>query len=240
MWKGPQLDPHEKPERLPVGVKYEKLDTVIGTSHLALYLPAEPQKLKKWIVYTHGIMHHCENMLRIFDDLHDTANVVMWDYRGFGRSTGEADRKISIYDLYAVLHYVRTEYEIEEVILMGSSLGSNVVLHFLDTFKGRCKYVSSVILCHPFYSLRNVFEHIGAPGTLAYILGNMDVREALPEWLRLDTKRKALVIGSSEDTITPWEEIRDDAHQITCVDVGGAHFQFNELLLREIHKWCTE
>jgi len=239
MWRGPQLDPHAEPPALPENCKHVRIETVIGTSHISAYMPANPDRLKKWVVFTHGIMHHCEQMLHLFDVMRETCNLVMWDYRGFGRSTGESDRAIAIYDLYALLHHIRLEHELDEVVLMGSSLGTNVVLHFLQTFKDRCTYVREIILCHPFYSLEQVFEHMGAPGTMAYILGRMDVRDVLPAWLRRDTNRRALVLGSSEDTITPWETIEDFNEQITCTDVGGTHFEFNSILFGEIHMWLA-
>lgn len=239
MWRGPQLPPFDEPEKLPPTVKYTRLHSVIGTSHIAMYSPREPKKFVPWIIFSHGVMHHCEQMLYMFQRFETMANFVMWDYRGFGRSTGKSDRLICNYDLYAVLRHIRHEYEPEHVTLMGSSLGANVTLNFLDAFGERCEYVNQVILCHPLLSLEEVFSHIGAPATLAYVLGRMDVKHVLPRWLQDNTDRRALVLGSSEDSITPWRggTLWEEDARLKCTDIGGTHFSFNDLLFSEIYMW---
>lgn len=253
MWCGPKLDAHEIPTDLPAHITFVQLssDAVIGTSHLAVYVPTEPRDDLPWLIFTHGIMQHCEQQIHFFDQFDGFYNVVLWDYRGFGRSTGTADRTICALDLRAVVlyvheHYCRSENSLSEnsrLVLMGSSLGTNVTLHFLEHFDHHIHFVTHVILCHPFYSLQDVFGHIGAPETLAYVLGKMDVSDILPKYLQKDIKRRALILGSSEDPITPWHKVdlvveecerRGVQEQLQVFDTKGTHFQINDLMFEKI------
>src|SRR6056297_3161149 len=134
MWNGPKLDPYamSPPFLLPPGVIYKRLP-VLGTSHVAVYYRCV-DKFKPWLVYYHGIMSNCETNIELFDALGDEVNVVMWDYRGFGRSTGAADETVCLYDLQYLLAWLERAFDVEierDVVLIGSSLGTNIVQSYL-------------------------------------------------------------------------------------------------------------
>jgi len=55
-------------------------------------------------------------------------NVLVFDYRGFGRSEGEPTRAGTIADAHAAVEYVRSRSDVapERVVLLGQSLGASV------------------------------------------------------------------------------------------------------------------
>jgi pimeloyl-ACP methyl ester carboxylesterase len=260
LWRGPVLPPDERPE-LPDGVHYTLLtpeDGLLGTRQIAVYYSAaaaEDVVVDDLVVYSHGVMHHCEDNMEIFRQLGATATVVCWDYRGFGRSTGVADQTVCSYDLYAVLAWVYRTFSPRRLHLMGSSLGTNVTMTFLQRFAAggagvRWFEVKSVILCHPLYDLRDVFTHVGIPAVLTAVTERMDVASVLPDFCRSASGISpcALIIGTSSDPVTPWsraveiaERCNDgsviggsdvcdslsDHIRVRYHDVGGSHFELN-------------
>jgi pimeloyl-ACP methyl ester carboxylesterase len=244
LWRGPVLPNDELPD-LPAGVHYTLItpeDGLMGTRQIAVYYsppPGSPEEEEEHgrddvVVYSHGVMHHCEDNYEIFRELHETATVVCWDYRGFGRSTGVADQTVCSYDLYVLLAWVYRTFSPRRLHLMGSSLGSNVTMTFLQKFMSRPGSwfeVKSVILCHPLYDLRDVFTHVGIPAALTAVTETMDVASVLPDFCHLapGIGPCALVIGTSTDPVTPWSR----AVEITarCNGSGSASGEASERTL---------
>lgn len=250
VWYGPSLDPNARPTELPPDVVYKRLPA-LGTQHLAIYYQVT-SSWNPWVVHCHGIMNNCETSWKLFEELGGVANILVWDYRGFGRSTGSSDETVTLYDLNNVLNWLTEAYKVnieDDVILSGHSLGTNVVLGYVRD--QRKVLPSRLILSHPFCRLSDVLSLVGIPTTLAYLIGNMDVSDVLHAYLYeevLRKKRTVLLLGAKNDSVTPWRRVQDivtelppsEAAHVRMVEVGGSHFSPPPLLWQTIRKFIEK
>lgn len=96
----------------------------------ALYLP-NPQA--KWtILYSHGNAEDLGDIRPVLNQLRDWGfNVMAYDYRGYGQSTGVAGETNAYADARAVYDYLTQTLKIppSQIILYGRSLGGGVATH---------------------------------------------------------------------------------------------------------------
>jgi hypothetical protein len=112
-----------------IGLPYDEitLRTADGLRLSAWYVPAE--NAKGFLIFCHGnagnISHRLDSM-RIFHDL--DLNVLIFDYRGYGRSEGEPTEKGTYLDAEAAYDFlVNTQGAApSRIIIFGRSLGSAV------------------------------------------------------------------------------------------------------------------
>lgn len=84
LWRGPVLPADELPQTLPPNVSFSLITPedggILGTRQIAVYhhsvTSTPPEDL---VVYSHGVMHHCEDNYEIFNELEGRATVVCWD-----------------------------------------------------------------------------------------------------------------------------------------------------------------
>ncbi len=90
-------------------------------------------------------------------------NVVVWDYRGYGQSTGKPTFDNILTDGKTVLEYIR--HSEKNIIIFGRSLGSGIACK-LSSEPG----VSKIILETPYSSMKDVFRyHAGFLSSLTKI-----------------------------------------------------------------------
>ena len=112
-----------------VGLTYE--DIYVRTADKenihGWFIPAESSK--GVLLFCHGnagnISHRLES-IQIFNQL--SLDVLIFDYRGFGKSSGSPDEEGTYKDAAAIWQYLTTprEYTQTEIIIFGRSLGSGV------------------------------------------------------------------------------------------------------------------
>ncbi len=110
------------------GFRFENLEfsSADGTRLHGWFLPARGKKAKGTIVFSHGnagsVGHHLGFTMWLVEAGY---NVMMYDYRGFGKSGGEVDRRGMIDDVKAAFTTVRTRADIDpdRIISFGHSLG---------------------------------------------------------------------------------------------------------------------
>lgn len=112
-----------------IGLVYE--DIHVQTSDNAAihgwFVPAESSK--GVLLFCHGnagnISHRLESIL-IFNKL--SLDVLIFDYRGFGKSSGSPNEEGTYADAEAIWHYLISEkkYAASEIIVFGRSLGSGI------------------------------------------------------------------------------------------------------------------
>ncbi|NOQ46106.1 MAG: alpha/beta fold hydrolase [Desulfobulbaceae bacterium] len=115
-----------------VGLTYESVDVVTGDDlHLdGWFIPAE--KARGVILFFHGnagnISHRLDSLL-VFNKL--KFNVLIFDYRGYGRSQGKPSEPGTYLDAEAAWQYLLKQRGIlpEKIVLFGRSLGSAVAAH---------------------------------------------------------------------------------------------------------------
>lgn len=110
------------------GFKYETLDfkSADGTPLHGWFVPPKAGKPKGTIVFSHGnagsIGHHLGFVMWLAEAGY---NVMMFDYRGFGKSGGVLDRRGMIDDVKAAFSHVvgRPDVDARKLVSYGHSLG---------------------------------------------------------------------------------------------------------------------
>jgi len=105
---------------------------------VVLYLKGNSKSIKGWGKFAVDFTRHS------FD-------VIMVDYRGFGKSTGRRSQKALKHDLQFIYNKIRERVSEEYIILYGRSLGSGFATKLASTNNPRM-----LILDAPYYSLKKV------------------------------------------------------------------------------------
>jgi uncharacterized protein len=131
-WLVYPIPPLEWGDWKPAGIKYEDVyfDSADGTRLNGWFLPgANP---KRAILYCHGNGEDVAAVAAFAVHLSETtdAAVFIFDYRGYGHSSGKPNEAGCIADGAAAQHWLAKRMDIHpnEVILMGRSLGSAVAV----------------------------------------------------------------------------------------------------------------
>ncbi len=77
---------------------------------------------------------------------------LVYDYRGYGKSTGKRSQAIMYEDALAMYRFVRQHYPPEKILLYGRSLGTTFASRVAATEQAKM-----LILETPFYSMTNLF-----------------------------------------------------------------------------------
>lgn len=104
-----------------------------GTQLTGWFLPAQGQT-RGTIVYFHGNGANITNHLLQVRWLPPAGySVLLWDYRGYGVSSGEPSREGLIEDGVAAIDYVRTRSDVDpqRLVVLGQSLGGAVAISAL-------------------------------------------------------------------------------------------------------------
>jgi fermentation-respiration switch protein FrsA (DUF1100 family) len=110
------------------GFKFENIDfkSADGTPLHGWFIPARGGKCKATVVFSHGnagsIGHHLGFVTWLAEAGY---NVLMYDYRGFGKSGGNVDRRGMINDVKAAFSYAgrRADVDSKRLVSYGHSLG---------------------------------------------------------------------------------------------------------------------
>lgn len=208
---------------LPPNVEASTIEVEPGVK-LALYHTKEtsPTANSKPIVYCHGNAGNALACFYIFR--YCNSPVVVWDYRGFGDSGGTATEQNVVQDLEKVMRWTAERYEVPQtdILLWGRSIGTNVVLQYVDSVQ----HPHPVILHTPFSKLSDVIRCLGY-GWISWmcrLVGNMDVRG--PMRRLVDRGGKALILASRDDNVTPWDSALELvlSPAVQLKEVKGSHY----------------
>lgn len=183
---------------------------VRGSDGTRLYVRERPGPEPLTALLCDGLV--CDGFIYkyLWDDLAKLATVVHWHYRGHGRSAPPVDeRKIGIVDHAADLDAVRQHTGDPQVVLVGHSMGTQVLL---EAFRRRRENVAGlVMLCGSFGRVTHTFKNSDLLATvlprllevvvehpriaralwsrvpaniavrIAYLIGDIDPRTVMPE-----------------------------------------------------------
>lgn len=164
------------------------------------WVPASRPETLLWMHGNAGNISHRLDQLRLLHDLVG-ANVLMLDYRGYGRSRGSPSEGGLYADARAALRYLlgRPDVARDRIVYFGQSLGSAVALNLAAETPPR-----GLVLETPFTSIRAMARTI-VPAALAF---------AVPNGFDNLTKVRnvhcpVLFIHGDRDEIVPYEQGRE-------------------------------
>jgi pimeloyl-ACP methyl ester carboxylesterase len=232
------------PEALPTGFRYsfpgrfeELAWPVEGAVINALRFEAEQPK--GVVLYFHGNAGSLRSWGEIAPDFTGRGyDVVIPDYRGFGKSTGRiSSEKMLLQDAAAAYDRLRERYPESRIILYGRSIGTGLAVHFAAANRPRM-----VILESPYYSFLDLAAHHYplVPRPLLRVLLRYPLRT--DQWIAKVTCPVYLFHGE-KDEIIPHDAsvrllplIRSERRLITIPSGGhndlGEHAQYREHLDR--------
>lgn len=197
----------------------------------------------KCIIFFHGNAGNISMRFDIIKFLYNFASVVVFDYRSFGKSSGENSKLSSDglnEDAEAIWHFVVNElkYRAENISLFGESLGCAVAIHLaaqLSKTMDSQNYPHSLILNGPFCSLSNMIElvfdkiHISYIGKLiGFIIGREYQSDKWISYVNHTTK--IIIAHSPRDEIIPYKEgqtlyvtIASTHSNVKFINITGTH-----------------
>lgn len=151
------------------GLEYQELDisTEDGTKLNAWYIKANDDS--DTVLFLHGNAGNIGDRidkLKIFNEL--GLNVLIVDYRGYGKSGGRPSEAGLFSDALAAYQYLRKEMRIGEqnIIIYGVSLGGSVAVNCASYVNAK-----ALVLENTFSSMRDMARHI-FPGIPKFLVRN--------------------------------------------------------------------
>jgi len=124
-------------------------------------------------------------------------DVLVMDYRGFGKSTGKRNQSLLISDAQLFFDWCKERYGREGIVLYGRSLGTGLAAYLAGRFE-----VDQVILETPYYSLAEAAQRFYPiyPSRLA-------LRYNFKSYKYLETATSPItIIHGTEDSVVPYEQ----------------------------------
>ncbi|WP_196219122.1 alpha/beta hydrolase [Leptospira santarosai] len=125
------------PEKLPENFTFDfpnefqeiKLNTPDGETSYALYFPSKSNVSKKTVLFFHGNAGSLRTWGRICEDFLPLGwNILITDYRGYGKNSGSISEKSMNADAELWLDYLLREIKVprNEIVIYGRSIGTGV------------------------------------------------------------------------------------------------------------------
>ena len=161
-------------------------------------------------------------------------DVLMVDYRGFGKSTGRRTQKAIKRDLQVVYNKIKENVPEQYIILYGSSLGSGFATKLASMNNPRM-----LILDAPYYSLRKVAKKF-----IPFMPLSLLLKFPMPtyKWLKY-VNCPIHIIHGTDDKLIPYKtsiklsKIKPTSTRLYTV-IGGGHKNLNTF--PEYHKMLSE
>lgn len=215
-----------KPERLPADFEFRYdvpfrelfFDPMPGVriNGLHFYRP-QPQGL---ILYFHGNTRSIKGWAKYARDFYRyDYDVVMVDYRGFGKSTGKRSEKQMLADMQFVYQTLAAQYTEHHLIVYGRSIGSGFATKVASDNKPRY-----LILDSPYYNFKKVVKRFLPMLPVRYVL-RYHLRT--DQWIRKVNCHTYIIHGTRDWLIPIRHSIRLQAlnpGKITLIRIhGGRH-----------------
>lgn len=215
-----------KPEKLHAGFQFKYdvpfkelfFDVKPGVRINGLHFFREAPK--GLILYFHGNTRSIKGWARYAKDFYRyDYDVVMVDYRGFGKSTGKRSEEDLLSDMQFVYETLMQQYKQEHLIVYGRSIGSGFAAKLASDNNPRY-----LILDAPYYSFTEIMERY---------LPILPVRWVIRYRLRTDkwimhVKCHTYILHGTKDRLIPIsnsEKLQDlNPRKITLIRIeGGSH-----------------
>lgn len=188
---------------------------------VVLYLKGNSKSMKGWGKFAVDFTRH-------------NYDVIMVDYRGFGKSTGRRSQKAIKHDLQHIYNQIRERVDEKYIILYGRSMGSGFATKLASMNNPRM-----LILDAPYYSLKKV-----AGRFLPFMPLSVILRYPMPtyKWLKY-VNCPVHIIHGTNDKLIPFKtsvklsKINPELTRLHAV-IGGGHKNLNTF--ESYHTMLTE
>ena len=197
----------------------------------------------KYIIFFHGNSGNLSMRIDMIKFLYNYASVLIFDYRSFGKSSGDSSNLSSrglLIDADAVWNFALVELKINAncISFFGESLGCSVAVALASKLSKEMNtdnYPHSLILNAPFYSLGSMIEYLfnkfngGILGKgISFILGG---EYQTCEWIKyINHQTKIIIAHSPRDEVIPYQQgwqlystISDVHPYIKFININGTH-----------------
>jgi hypothetical protein len=173
---------------------------------LILYFHGNSRSIKGWAKYARDFFRY-------------QYDVVLVDYRGFGKSTGKRSEKRMLADMQFVYETLAVNYPEDHLIVYGRSMGSGFATKIASDNKPRY-----LILDAPYYNFKKVAERLMPILPHRWLL-RYHLRT--DRWIR-DVQCHTYIIHGTRDWLIPIRHSealqRKDPQRITLIRIhGGGH-----------------
>lgn len=178
---------------------------------------AEPKGL---ILYLHGNTRSIKGWAKYAKDFYRyDYDVVLVDYRGFGKSTGKRTEKDMLNDMQHVYEKLCEKYQQHHILVYGRSMGSGFAAKLASENQPRY-----LILDAPYYSFKKVVERFLPILPIKYVL-RFHLRT--DKWIQ-KVNCHTYIIHGTKDRLIPIQHSeklqRFNLHKITLIRIhGGGH-----------------
>lgn len=211
------------PEKLPTGFHFkypERFEEILinvpnGSIDALLFKVENPKGV---VLYFKGNTRSIKGWSKFRSDfLNAGYDFFIFDYPGFGKSTGHPTEKEIFEDTELVYQYVKKLYSEEKIIIYGRSLGSG--------FAARVAYLNKprlLILDSPFY---NMFELANYYSWILPLRLILKLHVPLNEYVR-DMSGEVVIFHGNKDRVIPYrfskrlKEENPDKVQLITIDKG--------------------
>jgi pimeloyl-ACP methyl ester carboxylesterase len=187
------------------------------------------------ILYFHGNSRSIKGWAKYAKDFYRyNYDVVLVDYRGFGKSTGKRSEKEMLNDMQFVYERLSRQYHEHHIIVYGRSMGSGFAAKLASENKPRY-----LILDAPYYNFRKVVERFLPILPVRYVLR---YHMRTDRWIR-HVNCHTYIIHGTKDWLIPIRHSvalqKINPHKITLIRIhGGGH---NNLpLFDEYHNFIRD
>jgi len=215
-----------KPEKLPTDFKFKYdapfrelfFDPAPGVRINGLhFFVKDPLGL---ILYFHGNTRSIKGWAKYAKDFYRYQyDVVLVDYRGFGKSTGKRSEKKILSDMQYVYNWLSERYPENHILVYGRSLGSGFATKIASD--NRPRYL---ILDSPFYNFQKVAERILPILPVKYILR---YRLRTNKWIKRVNCHTYIIHGTKDRLIPIRHSVKLqqlNPNKITLIRIqGGGH-----------------
>ena len=164
-----------------------------------LYTTKKDNKKAPYIIYCHGNAGNISGRLNIANSfLKEGFNVMLFDYRGYGESTGKPSEKGIYQDAVSVYEYLIKEEKIpyNKINILGISLGCNAALYITAL-----KKANTLILVSPITSAKDIAKKMPVYYIFSYFIDDILNNKKLIKKIQIPI----LIAHSKEDTTVPYE-----------------------------------
>lgn len=170
------------------------------------------------VIFCHGNAGNISHRLEIIKVLNALdLNIFIFDYRGYGRSSGRPSEKGTYLDALGAYEYItgREDVDKEKIIIHGKSLGGAIAVNLVDNINNGFLIVESA-----FTSVPDIGKEI-YPFLPIHLVGTIKY-DSIEKIKRIDVPK--LIIHSKQDEIVPFH------HGISLFNNASDPKEFYEML----------